>query len=86
MPAAERVRRADAAHILVVDIIRAARRALLTERDAIPRHIRATNMPSAFSDPTVSAVLDRLFADAEVTNAPLRAIEEAGSERDAPAT
>jgi hypothetical protein len=43
-------------------------------------------MPSALSDPTVSAVLDRLFADAEVTDAPLRAIEEAGSEGDAPAT
>jgi predicted O-methyltransferase YrrM len=43
-------------------------------------------MPSALSDPTVSAVLDRLFADAEATDAPLRAIEEAGSEGDAPAT
>jgi len=43
-------------------------------------------MPSALSNPAVSAVLDRLFADAEVTDAPLRAIEEAGSEGDAPAT
>src|SRR4051794_25447895 len=43
-------------------------------------------MPSTLSDPTVSAVLDTLFADAEVADAPLRAIEESGSEGDGPAT
>ena len=32
-------------------------------------------MPSALSDPTVAAVLDRLFADAEVTDAELRKLE-----------
>jgi hypothetical protein len=43
-------------------------------------------MPSALSDPTVSAVLDRPFADAEVAEAELPEIEESGSEGDGPAT
>jgi predicted O-methyltransferase YrrM len=42
-------------------------------------------MPSALSDPTVAAVLDRLFADAEMTDAELRKIEETKSEGDGPA-
>jgi hypothetical protein len=43
-------------------------------------------MPSALSHPTVYAVLDRLFANAEVADAELRRIEESGSEGDGPAT
>ena len=42
-------------------------------------------MPSALSDPTVAAVLDRLFAHAEVTDAELRKIDETKSEGDGPA-
>lgn len=42
-------------------------------------------MPSALSDPTVSAVLDRLFADAEIADAELHKIEESSSEGDGPA-
>jgi predicted O-methyltransferase YrrM len=43
-------------------------------------------MPSRLLHPPISTVLDRLFADAETTDAPLRAIEAARTTGDSPAT
>jgi predicted O-methyltransferase YrrM len=43
-------------------------------------------MPSTLLTPQVAGVLDRLFADAEGTDAPVRAIEQARTAGDAPAS